>query len=750
MSKRKFVRRTASSVFILWLAMAGVSPASDTFTSLASFDKTNGNEPNHTALIQATDGNLYGVTSYGGANGSGVVFRISPSGTLDAIYSFCALASCADGANPYASLIQGSNGDLYGTASAGGASNNGTLFKITMSGTLTTLYNFCSLASCADGSGPEGQLAVDAAGNIYGTAYAGGASNLGTVFKFSTKGVLTTLHSFSGPDGENPEGGLTAASGVFYGTAQFGGAHGDGTVFKITSAGAETTLHSFTGSDGSNPHGWLVDAGGVFYGTTTGGDGTVFKMTAAGVVTTLYSFCSLPSCADGDGVTAGLMQGTDGNLYGATDVGGANNDGTIYELTLKGGLTTLHSFDNTDGYGPQGTVVQDTNGDFYGITEFGGSSGDGTVFSISTGLKAFVTLSSTSGKVGTKVEILGDGFSSSSVVKFNGVAATVVTLTEPGLLTATVPAGATDGYVTVTTGVTTLTSTQKFTVHNSWKIGAPVPVPVVNPAAAVLGGEIYLVGGYNSTGSLADVQIYNPTANTWTTGPSLPTATDTGAAAVVSNELYFIGGSHAGVYTNAVWAYSPATKTWTPKAAMLTGRNGLQVVVEKNIIYAIGGYNGSTFIDNVESYNPKTNTWTEEAPMLGTKDIPAAGLIGTTIVVAGGANVPGSVTGDTEAYDATTNTWTELTADPTARTGPCNGVIGQLYDAGGYINNAGAATTVNESFNLTTDKWTTGLAPMPNGTMFGGSAVVSGQLYCLGGAAVVNSSAVGYVQIYQP
>ena len=130
MSKRKFVRSTASSVFILWLAMAGVSPASDTFTSLASFDKTNGNEPNHTALIQATDGNLYGVTSYGGVNGSGAVFRISPSGTLDAIYSFCALASCADGANPYASLIQGSNGDLYGLTNLGGTNDDGTVFRI--------------------------------------------------------------------------------------------------------------------------------------------------------------------------------------------------------------------------------------------------------------------------------------------------------------------------------------------------------------------------------------------------------------------------------------------------------------------------------------------------------------------------------------------------------------------------------------------------------------------------------------------
>jgi len=290
-SPLRIVHRTASIVFIFWLAMAGVSGASVTFTSLASFDKTNGNQPNHTVLMQATDGNLYGVTSYGGANGSGAVFRISPSGTLTAIYNFCSLASCADGENPYTSLIQASNGDLYGATYYGGASNNGTLFKITTSGSLTTLYNFCSLASCADGSGPEGQLALDSAGNIYGTADEGGTSNFGTVFKFSTKGVLTTLHSFSGADGEYPGGGLIAASGAFYGTAYSGGANGDGTVFKITAAGAETTLHSFTGSDGENPNGWLVDAAGSFYGTTefggANGVGSVFKMTAAGKVSTL-------------------------------------------------------------------------------------------------------------------------------------------------------------------------------------------------------------------------------------------------------------------------------------------------------------------------------------------------------------------------------------------------------------------------------------------------------------------------------
>lgn len=755
MSTHPLTHRTACLVAMFCLAMAPLSSASVTFNSLASFDKTNGNEPNHTQLIQATDGNLYGVTSYGGANGSGVVFQITTSGTLTAIYSFCSLASCADGANPYTSLIQASNGDLYGTTYSGGATGNGTLFKITTSGTLTTLYSFCSLANCADGSGPEGQLALDTAGNIYGTATNGGASNFGTVFKFSTKNVLTTIHSFSGADGEYPEGGVIFASGALYGTADEGGANGDGTVFKLTTAGVETTLHSFKGTDGSNPHGWLVDAGGSFYGTTAGGSGTVFKMTAAGVVTTLYSFCSLANCTDGDLVTAGLMQATDGNLYGNTDAGGANDDGTTYELTPKGVLTVLHSFDTTDGYGPQGTVLQDANGNFYGITEFGGTSGDGTVFSISTGLKAFVLLESTSGDVGSKVGILGDGFTSSSVVEFNGVAAKTVTLTEPGLLTATVPTGATDGYVTVTTGSTTLTSAQKYTVHNSWASGAAMPTPTQRSAAAVLSGQIYVIGGENASGNAIDnVQIYNPSTNKWSTGTPLPSANQDSSAAVVSGVLYVFGGDNGvDAPTNAVWAYSTKTKKWTGMAAMPTARNGTLAVVEKNIVYVIGGNlgNGANFVATVESYDPATNTWKTEASMDGAKDFPGGGLIGTTIVVADGAPSGGVITGDTEGYNSTTNAWSELTADPTARTGPCSGAIGTaLYDAGGYINNAGAAITTNESFTLSKNKWTTTLLAIPQATMYPASAVDSGQLYCFGGLATFSGSAISNVQIYQP
>ena len=221
----------------------------------------------------------------------------------------------------------------------------------------------------------------------------------------------------------------------------------------------------------------------------------------------------------------------------------------------------------------------------------------------------------------------------------------------------------------------------------------------------------------------------------------------------MKNVLYVFGGSRGGgIPSNAVWAYNPKTKTWTAMADMPTARWYRGAVVERDLIYVTGGMvNTSDFVATVESYNPATNTWTEEAPMLGTKQGPAVGLLGTTIVAADGGVQPGEITGDTEGYDAATNTWTELTADPTARVFSCFGSIGpKFYDIGGYLNNAGAPTTVSESFQLAKKKWTTTLAPIPQGTMLGSSAVYRGQLYCIGGWSTWQGTPINNVQIYQP
>ncbi len=294
--------------------------------------------------------------------------------------------------------------------------------------------------------------------------------------------------------------------------------------------------------------------------------------------------------------------------------------------------------------------------------------------------------------------------------------------------------------------------------HNTWTTGAAMSKAVSSSTAAVLGNQIYVVGGNHAKGTgggiVANVQIYNPVTNAWSAGASFPTGIEWPSSAAVKNVLYVFGGTTNGsTATNAVWAYSPNTKTWTGKAAMPTARWGSEAVVERttNIVYVIGGYDGNGgYLDNVESYNPATNTWTQEASLLLPDDSPAAGLVGTTVVVADGSQGGGQITGYTQGYNATTNTWTALAPDPTARVESCSGGIGsKLYDAGGYLNNAGSGATVNESFQLSNSKWTT-LAPMPKGTMFGSSAVYKGKLYCMGGWTSWLGTPVNKVQIYQP
>ncbi|MGA2903049.1 MAG: choice-of-anchor tandem repeat GloVer-containing protein [Candidatus Korobacteraceae bacterium] len=398
----------ACIVFAFCTATAIVSLA-QTLTTLHSFDNTDGANP-FAGLVQASDGNFYGTTYSGGASNEGVVFKITPSGVLTTLHSFCQLSGCTDGTLPAGGLVQGTDGNLYGTTAGGGANNRGTVFKITLSGTLTTLYSFCNLESCADGALPYAGLVQAANGNFYGTTEFGGQYTYGAIFQITPSGTLTTLYSFCADENPCPDGArstaslIQAADGKFYGTTQAGGANhnndcaveGCGTVFEFTVAGGLTTLYSFCAqngcTDGQTPNAGLVQAtNGNFYGTTSEGgannnNGTVFKITATGTLTTLYSFCSRSGCTDGQGPAAGLIQATGGNLYGTTTAGGKGG-GTIFAITPSGTLTTLYIFCQqvgcADGEEPQANLIQSTNGNFYGTTFIGGTHGYGAVFSLS-------------------------------------------------------------------------------------------------------------------------------------------------------------------------------------------------------------------------------------------------------------------------------------------------------------------------------------------------------------------------------
>ena len=359
--------RRAYAVLVLCATTAVALPA-QTFTTLFSFDNTHGATPEG-SLVQATNGYLYGTTFGGGTFNYGTVFKITPSGTLTTLYGFAGYPT--DGAYPVAGLVQATNGDFYGTTWQGGpnAGGNGdgagTIFKITPSGTLTTLYSFCSQSGCTDGEFPGAGLVQATNGALYGTTGLGGANGEGgTVFRITR--TLTTLYSFCSQsgctDGNGPEwaGLVQATNGDLYGTTAAGGANG---------------------------------------GTYGSGAGTVFKITPSGTLATLYSFCSQSGCTDGEWPNAGLIQATNGDFYGTTWQGGANGGawgdgaGTVFKITPSGKLTTLYSFCSqsgcTDGENPYyGALVQATNGDLYGTTWQGGASGGawgngaGTVFKI--------------------------------------------------------------------------------------------------------------------------------------------------------------------------------------------------------------------------------------------------------------------------------------------------------------------------------------------------------------------------------
>jgi uncharacterized repeat protein (TIGR03803 family) len=378
----------------------------------------------------------------------GTILSVGPTSVPDSVlYSFTGSIGQpgVNGVNPSAGLILGSDGYLYGTTgvinspgeNGGGAYQRGTIFRLRPAGGVeSVLYSF-GAGGDSDGTGPTSRLIQDSEGNFYGTTVSGGAYNQGTVFKISPVGVETWLYSFSGDgpgpgepgeDGSTPYAGLIVGNDSnFYGTTTVGGAYGYGTVFRITPEGVETVLYSFTEGnvcvnyvchfDGGQPWAPLIlGHDGNFYGTTSSGGandgaGTVFRITPDGTETLLYSFGGSPLAASADGRApeAGLTLGSDGNYYGTTSFGGEYNSGIVFRVTPSGVETVLHSFSGgyitaglgvhiTDGGGvpgswdgatpSYGSLVQGSTGNFYGTTTLGGAYNSGSVFEIGpTGLE---------------------------------------------------------------------------------------------------------------------------------------------------------------------------------------------------------------------------------------------------------------------------------------------------------------------------------------------------------------------------
>jgi len=426
-------------------------------------------------LTQASDGNFYGTASQGG-NGSqsqarGTIFRISPSGEFKLLFTFTADGNgdFSNGSQPFAGLVEGIDGALYGTTATGGANDAGVVFKISKAGTFKVLHHFCSEAGCADGSTPFAPLALGNDGKLYGTASAGGSSSAGTIFRITDAGAFTVLHTLNGSsDGSEPMGGLMQASdGNFYGGTNTGTNNLAANLVRITPGGdfAVVAPLPFLG----NIQGQLVQgANGKLYGNIQ--YDALFDVSAPDGVQLLLS---LDSQQDGDSpLAAGLIQGSDGNLWGTSAGEGFGNYGVIYAITPDGSFVKNFAFNCSNGGGGESAAIQGSDGKLYGTTagcgtDSKGQRAFGAVYSLDAGLNpplaGIAAMNPKTGSVGTKVVLRGEHFIGTTGVSFNGSAAKfrVVNTT---FVVAEVPLGATTGPISVTNPGGITKSRQVFTV----------------------------------------------------------------------------------------------------------------------------------------------------------------------------------------------------------------------------------------------------------------------------------------------
>jgi len=510
-STRLWLAATAATVAVLFLtAMA----AAQTAVALYPYPNTDNNTSgisNKSFFAQGPDGELYDTNYSGGEYNNGSVFEMSTSGDYELLYSFCQAGGslCPDGLDPNGGVTLGSDGDFYGTTWGGGINGNGTVFKITPAGKLTTLHSFSGVGT--DGSGPYYPVLQASNGDFYGTTSAGGEYGNGTFFKITSKGSLTTLASFeSSVNGYTPNLPVEGTDGDFYGTTNNGGPDSDcncGVVYKATAAGKITVLYTFPSGQGS-PVGQLVQGSdGNFWGVTDGSAfiscGELFKISSSGDFTVVHTFAGQPT--DACGPVSGLIAGSDGNLYGVSPPGGSANYGVIYKVDPStDAFDVIYSFcsgSTCTFYGPGPVLIQDTNGTFYGNT--GGSSDGGSdFFSFDTGLGPFVRTLTQSGDVGASIEFYAQDFTGTTEVEFNGTSATF-TVDSDYELTATVPSDATTGPVSVVTPSGTLTALSKFsvtpTVSSFTPTSGDIGTTVTITGTGLTGATKVTIGGKSAT-----------------------------------------------------------------------------------------------------------------------------------------------------------------------------------------------------------------------------------------------------------
>jgi uncharacterized repeat protein (TIGR03803 family) len=362
------------------LTIIPVTSTNVSFATIYSFTgESDGAQPN--GMVRATNGSFYGTTQTGGANEYGTIFQLAPGSTVTPLYSF---TGGIDGGNPQSPLTLGSDGNLYGTAFDGGSSGYGTVFRTGPNGQPTTLVSLDKPV----GALPYARVVQASDGNFYGAGYQGGNFGFpGTIFKMATNGSLAALYSFSGGnDGAYPYAApVQGLDGAFYGTTFKGGASDLGAIYRLTITGNPTTLASFARTNGSFPYAGLTlgDDGNLYGVASSGGaytNGSIVRVTPTGLLTNLYSFTG---GSDGSTPVGTLLLANDGNFYGTTAYGGSYGNGTLFMVTPGGVLTILAQFDGVGGANPLAPLVQDIDGTFYGTTQNGGAADQGTIYRFS-------------------------------------------------------------------------------------------------------------------------------------------------------------------------------------------------------------------------------------------------------------------------------------------------------------------------------------------------------------------------------
>lgn len=405
------------------------------------------------AIAQGRGGAILGTTS-------SEAFRLWPDASFQVLHQF-------GSGGPWGGLILATDGKFYGTTRTNGTFRQGTVFKMSQDGSITKLHDF---TGGSDGAWPYAAPIQSVGGDFFGTTSgtsSAGHINYGSIYRITKYGKFTLLHTFTGSDGAYPIGPLVQGTDYyFYGTAALGGQNNAGTIFRVSSSGDFKVLVNFKEAGGAHPESGLIQAtDSNFYGTTfeggATGRGVLFRVTPGGTYTVLHNFTGE---SDGGWPLGGLVQASDGNLYGTTSYGTTTNRGVIFRATLTGHVVTVREFDSGTGASPVGALLQHTSGKLYGATQTGGKFHQGVFYSLDAELPPFVTYLPAYGRPGTLVQILGQGFTEDSVVSFNGTPAKLNVI-YPTFIKAAVPDGATTGPITVSTANGILTSNKVFIVH---------------------------------------------------------------------------------------------------------------------------------------------------------------------------------------------------------------------------------------------------------------------------------------------